>query len=89
MPLGSPNDASREILSALREQREAAGLSWDGFGVQAQAMYAGGNPDRWGSHAERWRDLGATHLAIRTDSSGLESVDQHLEAMQAYLAAVS
>ena len=40
MPLGGPGDASREILAALKSTRQAAGLSWDGFGVQAQAMYA-------------------------------------------------
>ncbi len=89
MPLGGPNDASREILHALKTTREDAGLSWESFGVQAQAMYAGGTPERWSKHADRWRDLGATHLAIRTDSAGLENVDQHLEAMQAYKTAVS
>ena len=89
MPLGGPNDASKEILAALRQRREAAGLSWEGFGVQAQAMYAGGNAERWSKHAQRWQDLGATHLAVRTDGAGFTSVDQHLQAMRDYLTAVS
>ena len=89
MPLGGPGDASREILATLKQTREAAGLSWDSFGVQAQAMYAGGDPERWRKHADKWRDLGASHLAIRTDSAGLKSVDEHLQAMQAYQQAVT
>ncbi len=89
MPLGGPNEASRDILRALREQREAAGLAWEGFGVQAQAMYAGGNAERWHTHATRWRELGATHLAVRTDSAELPDVDAHLAALASYLSAVA
>ena len=65
VPLGSPNDTSGERLATIRAAREAAGLSMDGFAIQAQAQYAGGDPDRWRTHAERWRELGATHLADR------------------------
>ena len=84
MPLGGPNAASAEIMSSLRQQREAAGLSWEGFGIQAQAMFAGGDEQRWHSHANKWRDLGATHLAVRTDGVGFTGVDEHLQAMETY-----
>ncbi len=89
MPLGGPGAASAEIIEALREARTAAGLEWEGFGIQAQAMFAGGDEERWQKHAERWRGLGATHLAIRTDSAGLGGVDEHLRAMERYKNAVS
>lgn len=89
MPLGGPGAASAEILATLKAKREAAGLPWAGFGVQAQAMYAGGDADRWHKHAGKWRALGATHLAIRTDSADLQGVDEHLRAMQTYKEAVS
>ena len=89
MPLGGPGEASKDMLATLKAKRQAAGLPWQGFGVQAQAMYAGGNPDRWRNHADKWRALGATHLAIRTDSAGLTSVDEHLAAMTTYQEAVN
>ena len=89
MPLGGPGNASAEILSQLQHKRAAAGLPWAGFGVQAQAMFAGGDPERWSKHANKWRELGATHLAVRTDSAGLGDVDDHLRAMQDYQQAVS
>ena len=88
MPLGGPNDASREMIDQLKQARLAAGRDWADFGIQAQAMFAGGNPDRWAAHAGRWRDLGATHLAVRSDSAGLRNVDEHLKAVEQYLAAV-
>ena len=42
----------------------------DGYGIQAQAQFAGGTPERWRSHADKWRDAGATHLAIATHNAG-------------------
>ncbi len=89
MPLGSPNDKSAERLTALRRAREATGLPWDGFQIQAQAQYASGDPDRWRTHAERWQQLGATHLAIATHNAGPTDVDGHLARIAEYLAAVS
>jgi probable F420-dependent oxidoreductase len=88
VPLGSPNDKSAAMLATIRTTREAAGRSMDGFAVQAQAQYAGGDPDRWRAHAERWRALGATHLAIATHNAGPTDVDGHLARVAEYLAAV-
>lgn len=88
MPIGAPNDKSKAAIDLMRTTREAAGVAWDGFGIQAQAMFAGGDPARWANHAERWRGLGATHLAIRTDSAGFDNVDQHLKAVETYRNAV-
>lgn len=78
IPLGGPNDAAREAIDTIRRQREAAGRSMDDFGIQAQAQYAGGDPDRWRKYADRWRELGATHLAIATHNAGPTDVDGHL-----------
>lgn len=89
MPLGGPGAASAEMITHLRTAREAAGKSWDDFGIQAQAMFKGGDPERWAKHAQGWRDLGATHLAVRTDSVGLGNVDEHLKCIETYVDAVS
>ncbi len=88
MPLMGPNDAARECINTLRATREASVGSWDGFGIQAQAQYAGGNPERWAGHAGKWRDLGATHLAIATHNAGDTNADGHLKRVEEYLAAV-
>ncbi len=88
MPLGGANDKSRAILDSIRSKREAAGGSMDGFGVQAQAQWGGGTPERWRSHAENWRDIGATHLAVATHNAGPTNVEGHLARIAEYRDAV-
>ncbi len=89
MPLGGANDKSRESLDLIRSERTASGLSMDGFGVQAQAQYAGGSPERWQSHASKWAEIGATHMAIATHNAGPTDVDGHLARAKEYLDAVT
>ena len=88
VPLGGPNEASAQALATMREHREAAGLSWEGFGIQAQAQYRGGTPERWQNHASRWKKLGCTHLAIATHNAGNATVEDHLRAAGEYFDAV-
>jgi probable F420-dependent oxidoreductase len=88
MPLMGANDAARECIETLKSVREASGLSWEGFGIQAQAQYAGGNPERWRSHAQKWQALGATHMALATHNAGETDVDGHLQRISEYLSAI-
>jgi probable F420-dependent oxidoreductase len=88
MPLGSPNDTSRAVLDAIAGRRAELGLSMDGFGVQAQAQYAGGSPERWRSHRDKWAALGATHLALATHNAGPTDADGHLARLREYLDAI-
>jgi probable F420-dependent oxidoreductase len=88
IPLMGANDAARAAIDAIRKQRTAAGKTMDGFGIQAQAQFRGGNPDRWRTHATAWRDMGATHLALATHNAGPAGVDGHLRRLSQYLDAV-
>jgi len=88
MPLGGP-DKSRELIDYMRGVREKAGRSMDGFGIQAQAQFAGGTPERWQSHAAKWREAGATHLAVATHNAGETDVDGHLDRICQYRDAVA
>ena len=88
IPLMGPNEAARNTLQEIRAKREAKGLDWNNFGVQAQAQYAGGDPDRWNKHAEKWRDLGASHLAVATHNAEPTNVDGHLSRIKKYMNAV-
>jgi probable F420-dependent oxidoreductase len=84
IPLGSPNEKSVARVAELRRLRQAAGRSWDGFEIRAQAQYRGGNPDRWRSHADAWSEIGATHLAIATHHAEPTGVDGHLARIVEY-----
>ena len=89
IPLMKPNARAATCIAQLKETRGALGLAWEGFGIQAQAQYAGGTPERWHRHAQEWQALGATHLAIATHNAGLTSVAEHIKALETYLAAVT
>ncbi len=89
IPLGGPNEKSADRLAEIRRIREAAGLSWDGFEVMAQAQWGGGTPDRWGAHAQKWKDLGATHLSVATHNAGETDVDGHLARIAEYRNAIA
>ncbi len=89
LPLGSPNDTSADRIAVMRRVREAAGKSWEGFEIRAQAQWGGGTPERWQSHARRWREFGATHIAIATHNAGVTDVDGHLARIAEYQAAVA
>lgn len=89
IPLGSPNDKVADRLATMRTTREASGRSWDGFRIMAQAQFGGGTIERWQSHARRWKELGATHIAIATHNAGDTDVDGHLARIAEYQAAVA
>jgi len=56
--------------------------------AQARAPYRGGNPERGSAHAQQWRELGCTHLAIAIHHAGRTDVDGHLGRVTDYLQAV-
>ena len=59
------------------------------FGIQTQSFAARGNPDDWRKQVERWRELGATHVALSTMNAGLAKPDDHLRVLREYWDAVS
>ncbi len=89
MPLGGANDKSQALLEEIRGHRVAAGRTMDGFGVQAQAQFAGGSPERWRAHADKWREIGATHMAVATHMAGPTNVEGHLARIVQYRDAIS
>ena len=89
IPLGSPNDKSAACIDIIRSTREQLGLDMSNFAIHAQAQYAGGDPDRWRSHAEKWRALGCTHLSIATHNAGDTNVDGYLARIAEYRDAVA
>ena len=84
IPLMGANDKAKACIDTIKQTREAAGLSFDNFGIQAQAQYAGGSPERWRKHAEAWREMGCTHLAVATHNAGPTNVDGHLARIGEY-----
>jgi probable F420-dependent oxidoreductase len=88
IPLMGANDAAKAAVALLKSERAAAGKSWDGFDILAQAQYAGGTPERWLSHSSKWQEIGATKIAVATHNAGDTDVDGHLKRIEEYFSIV-
>lgn len=88
-PIGAPNADSAAMVEALNGYLSDNGRDAESFGIEPQAQVRGGNPDLWRSHAERWRELGASAISIATMSAGLGDVDNHIEAIRQYREALT
>ena len=84
VPLMGANSAAAEAISMLKAGCAEAGKDWNTFQIQAQAQYAGGTPERWQSHSDKWEALGATKIAIATHNAGDTDVDGHLRRIEEY-----
>ena len=50
--------------------------------MEARVGWSPNDPDRFGRQVEEWRQVGASHLAIDTMSTGQTTVDDHIAALQ-------
>ena len=87
-PLTPPTAEAGEQMQRMRGYLADAGRDASSFGVEPQAQYRGGNPELWRSHLERWEQIGATAISIASMACGLETVDDHIEAVREYREAV-
>ena len=88
IPIMGPDADARATVEQIHAKLREHGRDVSAFGIQAQAQARGGNPDLWASHAQRWREIGATHLAIATMNAGLASPGDHIDAIRRYKEAV-
>lgn len=70
----------REQLSTVHERMHAFGRDPQRFGLEGH-MRLDRPAEELVADIRCWRDIGATHLALRTTGIGLASVDQHLRAL--------
>ncbi len=88
IPIMGPNDDAKAAIQTIRDRMGDEGRDADSLGIQAQAQVRGGNEELWVTHANAWRDLGATHLAIATMNAELGSPQDHIDAIRRYKEAV-
>jgi len=79
----APNDEGRAALERFRGYVRDAGRDPTTVGVEGRVA-ATGSPDEWTRRAEAFRDMGMTHLELRTGGSKLRDLDAHIEAMRQF-----
>jgi probable F420-dependent oxidoreductase len=78
VPPGEHLDAARAIVD---DAARAAGRDPATLGMEGRVSWTAGGVEKLVDHVGRWRDAGASHLAINTMNAGLPSVDDHLAVL--------
>jgi alkanesulfonate monooxygenase SsuD/methylene tetrahydromethanopterin reductase-like flavin-dependent oxidoreductase (luciferase family) len=86
VPPGPRLDEAREIVFRAAVD---AGRDPSAIGVEGRISWSDEGVDQLVKHAGRWRDAGATHLAVNTMGAGLETVDAHLAVLEQASAALA
>jgi probable F420-dependent oxidoreductase len=79
------SDEVRARVDRLHSYLSTSRRSTESFGIEAQAgidFKTATTESRWRALAEAWRELGATHLSVKTTEAGLTQVDEHIEALR-------
>ena len=77
-PPGPKLDEARKLIeeAATEAGRDATALGMEGF-----VSWGDGGAAKLVEHVRRWRDAGASHVAVNTMGAGLKSVDEHMEVL--------
>jgi probable F420-dependent oxidoreductase len=87
-PLFAPNsDAGKAAFEKLWGYVEEYGRDRSNFGLEGQLAYGAG-PEKWGAHLEAFKNVGGTHVCVRTMNAGLTSPQDHIDAIRRYKAEV-
>jgi len=81
MPLDDKTEARMERVFGYLDR---FGRDRAGFGIDATVYLQGNDPDRWLRDAERWQQLGATHVSVQTIGQGYTGWQQHLDAIRRF-----
>jgi probable F420-dependent oxidoreductase len=82
-PQVPPGTALDEARGVVDRAAESAGRDPDTIGMEGRVTLGDGGIAQLVDHAQRWRDVGATHLSVNTMGAGLDGVDGHLGALGA------
>jgi probable F420-dependent oxidoreductase len=80
-PQMSPGPELDEAKAVVDEAAAQAGRDPSTLGMEGRVNWTG-DAEELDDLAGRWRDSGATHIAINTMKAGLRSVDEHLSALE-------
>jgi probable F420-dependent oxidoreductase len=90
MPLAfHPRESAYPAIQRLRGYLRAEGRDPDSFGIEGYTQINAGGPEVWRSHLQWWRDLGATHISVRTMGLGFATPDMHIDAIRRYHEAIT
>ena len=87
-PRTSPGDEGRAAIEEFHGFAREAGRDPAEIGIDATVHAHGEDPARWAEDARIWEDSGASHVTFRTIDCGFSGVDEHLDALRRFRAAL-
>jgi probable F420-dependent oxidoreductase len=78
----------RVTVERVFEYARKAGRNPEDIGIQGFITHNKLTPDQWAKAVANYRAVGATHLAFNTMKAGFTSVQQHIDGLRAFKAAV-
>lgn len=85
-PQFRPDDQGKEIVKRFRGYVDDSGRNPDEVPIEARVSYGDGDADRWKRELTAWRELDAKYVSLVTMHTGMQSVDDHIEALKTFKA---
>ncbi|MEC9013615.1 MAG: LLM class F420-dependent oxidoreductase [Chloroflexota bacterium] len=83
-PQMQPTIDARSTVERLKKFADEAGRDAAEIGMEPRINLGDGDPEFWQEQARVWEDMGATHISINTMRSGLDSPQDHINAIQQF-----
>ncbi|MCH7736388.1 MAG: LLM class F420-dependent oxidoreductase [Chloroflexi bacterium] len=83
-PQMQPGDEAKATVERLMAFASEAGRDGAAIGMEARINLADGDPEFWQEQAMAWQEMGATHVSVNTMRAGLNSPQDHINAVQRF-----
>ena len=83
-PQMQPGDDARSTVERLKVFAKEAGRDAATIGMEPRINLGDGDPEFWQEQARVWEDMGATHVSVNTMRAGLNSPQDHINAIQQF-----
>ena len=83
-PQMQPGDDARATVERLKVFAKEAGRDAATIGMEPRINLGDGDPEFWQEQAEVWEDMGATHISVTTMRAGLNTPQDHINAIQQF-----
>ena len=88
-PQMQPGDDARATVERLKVFAEEAGRDAATIGMEPRINLGDGDPEFWQEQAQVWEEMGATHVSVNTMRAGLNSPQDHINAIQQFKEVIS
>ena len=83
-PRLSPGVEAQELADVFRQAAADAGRDPASLGLDCTVHVGDSGTQEWVAQAGQWREMGASHVTVRTMYAGMETIDDHINALRKF-----